>query len=259
MREIIALILGVFESMIHHSKVFLFLVCASLWSCGGGSEGIMDVASNANSDAGAENTVKPPVNRPSTVPTDEVEDTAASEQAKDTQAMEHAQAQAAKAAEEAAAAETEVEAAKAAQAAAEAALAAAQAEAEAAKAAQAEAEAQAQAALAAQAEAEAQAQAAQTAQVQAEAAAQAAQASEAELAAAVADPTKYVFNGQIYNRRAVDDTDDCDSSIECSNGELCLNNDTGVEENQPSGDDLFPHNGDPSRPAADLSGNEQCR
>ena len=81
----------------------------------------------------------------------------------------------------------------------------------------------------------------------------------AALEAAIADPTKYVFNGKIYNKRALDDTNDCDSSIECSGNELCLDS-AGTEENAPSGDRLFPHNGDPNRPMVSLPGAvEECR
>ena len=84
----------------------------------------------------------------------------------------------------------------------------------------------------------------------------------AEAEASIADielpENTYLYNGLLYDTRSSKDRNDCDSSIECSGNELCLN-DLGEEENFASDDDLYPHAGDPLKTIIEVPGPESCR
>ena len=68
----------------------------------------------------------------------------------------------------------------------------------------------------------------------------------------------YEFNGVQYPKRPLGDQNDCDSSIECQSGLLCLN-DAGEEENQVSNDPLYPHEGLTMKDLTVHVGHEICR
>ena len=251
-------------SMILNNKFIFLVTYVFLISCGKGN-GLVEVQDQTEAliEGKKDNKVNKPTVSGAPAPSSDADATtaqstldaaeAARDEAAQAAAQAAAEAEAAQAEAALTAAEADAAVAAANQAAAEAETFQADAEAEAAqaKAAQAAAEAEAAQAKAAQAAAEAEAAEAIAAQAAAEAEA-------AEITAAIADPKKYVFDGKIYDRRSKNDTDDCDSSIECEGDRLCITPE-GFEENQASTDDKFPHNGDPNRPSASYPGAEQCR